>query len=127
MLDMMSVLLLCFDCMFSFYVYSLVLLVFVDNFVLTLSFSIFFVLYIHISISYFLMLSHLFAVDNWVSYIDVLFFFCVMCYLEKAKCWTPIKHVQRYSKAHRLLPLDNFLYMSGSVFGCALIYFLFLL
>ena len=46
-----------------------------------------------------------------------------MCYLAKTKCWMPIKHVQRYSKAHRPLPLDNFLYMSEGAFGCALIYF----
>ena len=46
-----------------------------------------------------------------------------MCYLAKAKCWTPIKHVQRYSKAHRPLPVDNLLYISEGAFPRALIYF----
>ena len=48
---------------------------------------------------------------------------CIMCYLAKTKCWMHIKYVQRYSKAHRPLPPDNFLYMSEGAFGCALIYF----
>ena len=34
-----------------------------------------------------------------------------------------IKHVQRYSKVYRPLPLANFLYISEGAFDCALIYF----
>ena len=68
--DMMSILLLCSGNMSSFYAYSLVLLLRVDNFALMLSFTDFIILYVHICISHFVMFSHLFAAVILILYID---------------------------------------------------------
>lgn len=32
-----------------------------------------------------------------------------MCFLVKPKCWVPIKHVWKYCKVRKTLPLDNVL------------------
>ena len=122
MLDMTSILLLCSDYMFSFYVYALVLHPRVDNLALILSSLDFIIPYVHISTSRFLMFTHLFAVVNWVLYTDVSFVcICIICYLAKVKCWTPIKHLQRYSKDHK--PSD--VIVSSCFLLCSYIFFYF--